>query len=223
MQYLLTPMNSHPDLGLGVSAEAFKEAADDLEKKSGLLTHLPRFYLQRHACELFLKSLIVLLEVKFVEKATVETVIRSLSREHGLKILFDRFQSVLVQNQKWLKENTRTDWTLPENIGQTVDQIDAIDPNSTYFRYPVTKDRESDRRKDHSKASTPSKVSKKMRSSKSGRKVLALVVENQKGEIEKLYEFGEQPDTRLAGALHTLTNVLSGAHTATRIELYKGF
>jgi hypothetical protein len=69
MQYLLTPLHTHVDFGFGRTGDAFKAAADKLEAessaRSGVMhAHLPINYLRRHAVELYLKSIIVIVHTK---------------------------------------------------------------------------------------------------------------------------------------------------------------
>jgi hypothetical protein len=59
MNYLLTPLHKHADLGFGATAHSYKEAADYLEVNGAELVHfnghLPINFLRRHAIELYLK------------------------------------------------------------------------------------------------------------------------------------------------------------------------
>src|SRR5690554_3997430 len=67
MLYMFTPLEEHPDKGFGAMADSFEEAAKILSKSENTLekAHLPINYLRRHAIELFLKSIIILLHTKF--------------------------------------------------------------------------------------------------------------------------------------------------------------
>jgi len=59
LNILITPPEKHFDRGLGISAWHFRDAANELlmsEKSRDLVS--PIGYLQRHAIELYLKSLI---------------------------------------------------------------------------------------------------------------------------------------------------------------------
>ncbi len=63
MNYLLTPLHVHPDLGFGATADSYKDAADYLEENSQrnhFNGHLPINFLRRHAAELYLKSAIII-------------------------------------------------------------------------------------------------------------------------------------------------------------------
>jgi hypothetical protein len=58
MNYLITPPNTHYYGGLGITAYHFRNSAEILKNHSeSRIDILPLCYLQRHAIELFLKSL----------------------------------------------------------------------------------------------------------------------------------------------------------------------
>ena len=63
MNYLLTPLHKHADLGFGGTADSCKHAADYLEANGAELAHfnghLPINFLRRHAIELYFKSAII--------------------------------------------------------------------------------------------------------------------------------------------------------------------
>jgi hypothetical protein len=65
MQYMLMPLEAHFDGGLGATGDAFEEAAKKLAESAAELPsshpHLPINFLHRHAVELYLKSMIVVM------------------------------------------------------------------------------------------------------------------------------------------------------------------
>jgi hypothetical protein len=72
MKYLFLPLSQHCDDGLGATAEAFEDSAKLLINNAAEISHchykIPVCYLYRHAIELYLKSVTVILIVRRVTK-----------------------------------------------------------------------------------------------------------------------------------------------------------
>lgn len=147
----------HFDKGLGISAWHFRDAAKVLTNSEGNKDLLsPIGYLQRHAIELYLKSLIYILHnkynVPFGDNFNIETPAilvngkwRPMSNTHNLDDLYSYFKSIYDANFDKLPKTT--DWTLPESLGRQIKLVSGYDPKSTYFRYPKAASASQDQKK----------------------------------------------------------------------------
>lgn len=157
LNILITPPETHFDKGLGISAWRFRDAANVLnsfENGNDLLS--PIGYLQRHAIELYLKSLIYILHKKyrvpFGESFSLDNPAilvndrwRPMSNTHNLDYLYNYFKSVYDANADKLP--VTTDWTLSDSLGKQIKLISGYDPKSTYFRYPKAASASQDQKK----------------------------------------------------------------------------
>ncbi|MGH9638275.1 MAG: hypothetical protein ACRD72_25860, partial [Candidatus Angelobacter sp.] len=68
MLWMMMPLEEHYNDGFGAVGDAFRRAAETLNKNNSdgpmLWSHLPEIYLLRHAVELFLKSGIIIMHRK---------------------------------------------------------------------------------------------------------------------------------------------------------------
>lgn len=157
MNILITPPEMHFDRGLGISAWHFRDAAKVLinsENNRDLLS--PIGYLQRHAIELYLKSLIYILHKKynicFGDNFSLDNPAilvngkwRPMSNTHNLNDLYSYFKSIYESNFERLPK--RTDWTLESSLENKIKLISGYDPKSTYFRYPQATNENQDHKK----------------------------------------------------------------------------
>lgn len=157
MNILITPPEMHFDKGLGISAWQFRDAAkvlNDFENNRDLLS--PISYLQRHAIELYLKSLIYILHKKYSiffgdnfgldnPAILVNGKWRPMSNTHNLNDLYSYFKSIYDSNFERLPKTT--DWTLSPSLEKQIKLISGYDPKSTYFRYPQATSENQDQKK----------------------------------------------------------------------------
>lgn len=158
MNILITPPETHFDSGLGISAWNFRSAAKTLkssdDQSSGML---PICYLQRHALELYLKSLIYILHKKFsipfgdgfdLEKPAIQVndKWKALSSTHNLTDLYGHFTNIFSSSLVNMPHSS-TDWTLPAELNTQINLINGYDPKSTYFRYPKATNQSLDGKK----------------------------------------------------------------------------
>ncbi len=157
MNILITPPETHFDKGLGISARYFRDAAKvliDSDNSKDLLS--PIGYLQRHALELYLKSLIYIFHKKYNipfgddysldnPAIFVNSKWRLMSSTHNLDDLYSYFKSIYDSNFECLPKTT--DWTLPDTLSKQIKLISGYDPNSTYFRYPKAASSSQDQKK----------------------------------------------------------------------------
>ncbi|MEK2099267.1 hypothetical protein WOB89_22985 [Vibrio parahaemolyticus] len=157
MNILVTPPEMHFDKGLGISAWRFRDAAKvliDSGNSKDLLS--PIGYLQRHALELYLKSLIYILHKKYniafggdfsLDNPAIfaNGKWRPMSNTHNLDDLYSYFKSIYDSNFENLPKTT--DWTLSDTLGKQIKLISGYDPKSTYFRYPKAASASQDQKK----------------------------------------------------------------------------
>jgi hypothetical protein len=160
MLYMLMPLDRHFDRGFGAMADAFKNAADALETSEeasakALNGHLPISFLYRHSIELYLKSAIIIFHRKFKlpygplsydgePHVLMETKWKPLYRIHALQPLYSYFRKLFADHAEYLSAHTGTDWTFPDELSGWIQIIEATDPTSTFFRYPITANRDKD-------------------------------------------------------------------------------
>lgn len=171
MNILITPPESHFDRGLGISAWHFRDAANALlgsEKKRDLLS--PIAYLQRHAIELYLKSLIYILhrkyKIPFGDNYNLETPAifvndkwRPLSNTHNLADLYNYFKIIFAQYLESLPDTV--DWTISQTLEENINLVSGYDPKSTYFRYPESSNQSQDGKKIYNSANRSRQHSQK--------------------------------------------------------------
>jgi hypothetical protein len=157
MNILITPPETHFDRGLGISAWRFKDAANiliDAGNTNDLVS--PIGYLQRHAIELYLKSLIFILHKKynidFGDDFSLDNPAisangkwRPFSNTHNLSDLYGYFRTIFDSHFDMLPKST--DWTISEKLKNQIDPVSGYDPKSTYFRYPKASSESQDEKK----------------------------------------------------------------------------
>jgi len=227
MNYLITPPNTHYDGGLGITAYNFSNAADILkENESSTNGILPLCYLQRHAIELFLKSVIVILHKKFevpygegfsIEKPAIKVKDKwvLLSKTHNLCDLYQHFKSIYIKVMDKLPKSTC--WELPEDIDDKINLISGSDPKSTYFRYPEATNTVQDAKK--SAIKTESLESMQKNASESGVPFKCVLMLDQNENVVDSYNLNSSPLPNILKALEELNEFFNGVHAAFRFEL----
>jgi len=234
--YMFMPLDKHIDGGFGVTAEAFKEAAEKLAEgeQEDIFTHshLPINFLYRHAVELYLKSVIIVIHRSLGlsyggKPADLEPhVLREgkwlpIYRVHSVGTLYAYFKSLVMDNKEAIDKVAQTDWSaVPPELDEAIAVIDKADSGSTYFRYPITQDPSADQEKSSWKDVPHTEV---FRSMKPGAKpVKAFLVLDEDDQIVNSYQYDHEPLRHLREALRKATELLSGAHTGLRMELAGG-
>ena len=239
MNYFLMPLDAHADSGFGAIAEAFRDAAKTLREakpKAAFFEHLPQSFLFRHAVELFLKSEIVILHRKLSLPYGTKTpddipMIQEGSkwipmfRVHSIGVLFSHWRSLIDSRLNELKDMTKykCDWTVDSGADQWASVIDAIDPRSTYSRYPSMRDPDEDRSKSPFKETAKEDLFPQ--NAPPERAIMALVVEDQDREFVRAYvnEKNEEQDKEYLTALESMCEMLFNYHAMMRFELTDGF
>src|SRR4051794_12498097 len=121
MLWELTPLPKHYDFGLGTMGAAFEEAAQCLEEvvetKRFLNWTLPACFLRRHAIELFLKSMLVILERRFAGVSGLEEIRilvkgkpQALTSIHSIGDLYNGLKEKLTIYETRWRPLCRTEW-----------------------------------------------------------------------------------------------------------------
>lgn len=191
---------------------------------------LPLCYLQRHAVELFLKSLIVILHKKYKvaygqgfspEKPAIKFHGKwiSLSSTHNLLDLFNYFQEIFTALTPKLP--TRTDWSLASDIEEKIKLISGSDPKSTYFRYPESTNRVQDSKKSSIQPEAIESILGKVSRSKEPVKCTLLLDEND--NLIQAYNLNHSPIPNILASLEYLGEYFYNMHAAFRFEITNGF
>jgi len=230
LNILITPPESHFDRGLGISAWHFRDAANELlksDKKRDFLS--PISYLQRHAIELYLKSLIYILHRKyhipFGEGFSLETPAiqvngkwRPLSNTHNLSDLYKYFLSIFRGCIELLPKTT--DWTVSDKLTDQINFVSGYDPKSTYFRYPEASSKSQDRKKSTIQPMDLDNALEKF-SSGSSKPIKYSVVLDSESNMVATYNLTPEPIEDVRNTLLEILDYINSLHCAFLEELTK--
>jgi len=231
--YYFTPFSSHIDNGFGAMADAFIEAAEQLSgsDRKFFNQHLVINFLYRHACELYLKSAILIVHRRFklpfgenenYEEPSIYFNGKwiKIYHTHSIKKLYSYFIDLL--NKVKDKLPSRTDWSsIPDDLKDCIDQIEQADENSTYFRYPVSGKEELNKNKSSFKVSSLDEFFKKIHNQKEKKKFFLLF--NDENSLRNTYKYDRIPLKEIGKSLVKAGNILSSIHFALRAELLGGY
>ena len=233
MNYLMTPLHKHADLGFGATADSYKDAADTLKangaEHSHFNGHLPINFLRRHAIELYLKSGIIIfhrvLKLPFGEKPWDSdpmvrisgTMWRPLYKTHSIKTLHNYFFQLFIEHTDFLVSNTRTNWNFPPELADQINTVELFDPDGTHARYPVTKDAAIDQVKSSIAERSCDEILARMKEEK--KPVKAFLMVNDDSEIVQSFSLNSDPMPELTAALKAVAEMLHDCHAAMRGEL----
>ncbi|RIX60046.1 hypothetical protein D3P08_00170 [Paenibacillus nanensis] len=238
-KYMLSSIDTHADKGFGVTAEAFKKAADHLcnsDFKEGMLVQgeMPVLYLYRHSIELFLKSLIMHIHEEL--SITYMNVTASGNHQflvndkgkplyiencHSLKLLFEYFCKIIKENEERLRtQASKASWLITGRIRGYMKSIYELDDKSDYFRYPISRDQSKDKAK-YSMKKIKNKDFGRLTKSVGGKVIFAT--KNGSGELKDIYMKDENVLNEMTTALRNTADFFSGFHIMTRMELCNGW
>lgn len=232
MLWEFTPLNKHYDFGFGAMADAFEEASQRIEtavqENRFLNWALPVCFLRRHAIELFLKSMLVILERRcggvsgLAEiKISVEGKLRPLTSIHGVGSLYNHLKERLLLHEKAWRPLCRTDWLdFPPELDAWILEIDSADKKGTFFRYPDPGDPQRDEGKSMFQSSSIETLLTSM--GPDFIPGITALIEDDEGAVEKVYTEGRDVLARELEALRGATTLLSAANFGLRTELAHG-
>jgi hypothetical protein len=230
--YYFMPLDSHFDRGYGVIGDAYLEAADELAKveanEQRLHAHLPTNYLYRHAVELYLKSMIVMMHTAFEISTNTPAPKPPRVLLHGKSWRFDKVHTVgglwdclnrlMKKHKVALQATSNTNWSELEECEPWLNEIDAVDLTGTLQKYPTSGNEAADRQKASFKPMTDELLNNVL---SSGAYVKALVLENADGSSNS-YMLDSSPTKELRETILQCVKLLSNAHFGMRCELGKG-
>ena len=237
--YMMAPLEEHYDDGFGAVGEAFLRAAELLGKASDgkpiFLEDLPEIFLLRHAIELFLKSGIIImhrrLRLPFGPEPssspkpfllTASGAWKTLYKTHDLAELYWYWKKLLVDHNEALTTCMKftTDIGVPPELDRWIDTLGALDPNSDYFRYPVSKNRTADKEKSPFKEVPMPEL---FPSETTDEKVHALVTKDSDGNWLRAFKHDRSTNKEIGEAAHNAARELSNFHAMMRFEFTGGW
>lgn len=248
MKYLLTGIDTHPDFGFGITAEAYRESAECLLLNKDKILSLPQRempinFLYRHSIELYLKSLIIImhraLNLPYGDEPSesdkpmilVNGQWQILFSCHMIDELYSYWVDQLLNKKaSELKEKAmKGDWREYKVVSDLIPLIVKYDRDSSFFRYPVTKktkqlDKEKHTMKPMSKVALkgmPYTVSvPKERSRKGG---VYLVFKDEDNQIVNGFQMDNNVLPEVTAALKKASEYLNGIHVQARCILCDGY
>lgn len=247
MNYLLTAIELHPDKGFGVTADAYYKSAEHLLQHPfehydmTQQAEMPQNYLYRHAIELYLKSLIIIFH-------------RTLRIDYG-NVPFDSDEPEMLSDGQWRKLytchfidklyaywldnlllphaehlNTRAplgEWIETPKVTSLFALLAQYDRDSSYFRYPITKNSSLDPKKYTMQKFKTGSVTDFMRDIQEGkdgdskRSFTMFLLDDEENVVEA-FRHAERvlPDVR--DALKEVAFYFNCVHTMTRCTLCGG-
>lgn len=239
MQYLLTPLYTHIDFEFGRTDDVFRAAADKLEEEDSYrrgIGHeqLPINYLRRHALELYLKSAIVIIHGRLglpygEMRATGEPFAfvrdkwRPIQGVHSVRDLWNYLARLFQDEKVFFDSVSRVDWSFPSELDGWIEEIERLDPRSTFFRYPNPRTPSDDRPKAAMASGSPLEIAKRVKqSSDQGPKQFIVLMDNDDGEVVKSYYYAGEPLAHFARTPKAAVEMFHGLHAATRAEVCGG-
>lgn len=231
------PLERHFDGGFHATGDAFKAAAEKLSENPDRMgfasnAHLPINYLYRHAIELYLKSMVLIL-TRVIEKSNVPldpTKVKvqvhkdkPLTSVHSLNVLRDELQRLVTANANEIARLTPRDWNVPQDVRDWIDTIEQHDAGSTFSRYPSSKSVFDDVKSSFQPVELET-LTNKMNEKKTEEKgQIALLMKNDDGEIVEAFSMQEEILPELRKALVEAATALSGAAFGFQAELVEGY
>ncbi len=223
--FTFMPLHRHFDGGFGAIGDAFKEAGDQLGKipASDMHKHLPATYLYRHAIEMYLKSMIVIIHKKFDASSKQPQVLfrrkwRAFDTVHTLAGLWDCLKSLMDEHANALKSTSLASWDELDACADWLRLIDTDDPSGTLLKYAASGNEIADRDKESFKAMSDVLIEKTRASDKF---VKALILEDSAGSVEA-FMLDYSPIYDLQVTISKCVDFLSTAHFSLRCELTNG-
>lgn len=230
----MTPLDTHIDGGFGAMADSFMKAAQNLfqdEDKSFSNKHLPTNFLYRHAIELYLKSIIIVvhssLGLAYGPHSEPHIFLirsnkwKSITTVHSIKDLYQYFEDLMSQNKQAITDITHNNWAdIPSKLKDAIADVAQVDDTSTYFRYPSMEDAQAN---NHKSAWQETSFVENNKSNTAKDKPIKVFVEvSDQGEVEHIYKFNFDPIKQISESVQTAAAILEGAHLGLRVELANG-
>lgn len=199
---------------------------------------MPVLYLYRHSSELCAKSLILIMHRKLnisfglnkdqLPDCKNPSIYNNKKEEwvdlykcHDIKVLLDNLIKTVNDNKDLLREVVpHIKWGFKHLNYNDLLVIDKYDFDSTFLRYPVTRDRGKDKKKETFKRFTNLKKIKKRPDNKGS---IILITKDKQGNFVEGFQMVDDVLNDLEKSLKEVVMFLNGYHIMTRIELLEGW
>ena len=247
MNYIFTGIELHPDLGFGITADSYYKSAEHLMNNHyeyydiTQQVEMPQNFLFRHSIELYLKSLIIIFHKKLnlnygtvdydsnEPEALIDGKWKKLYACHFIDKLYGYWLNhLLLPNIKILEKiASKGDWQEHQPITKLFEIISKYDRDSSYFRYPITKNSALDNKKNTiqkfkatDKLENLIKEIKEKKGNKKGGLTMLMIDEDD--NITEAFHKAENvlPDVR--DALKEVAYYFNAIHIMTRVTLCGG-
>ncbi|MFE4525429.1 hypothetical protein ACFRCQ_25520 [Cytobacillus firmus] len=239
MKYLMTGIEHQLDRGFGINADAFRRAADqlnDLDEYNQQFSpqkHMPVFYLYRHSIELYFKSMIFLFHLELnlpysegSEKPQIyssEGKWRDMDNCHWVDALYWYWSKLIRDNKESLSRVApEGDWRVHPDLKGFIDKIVKYDRDSTFFRYPYSKNQQN---KDEEKYSMRKvdDIQDVFKQASSGKGGFTLLIKDEEDNIKAVYSHDENILKGLLDVFREASSILHSYHIMTRMTLCDGY
>ncbi|WP_442600741.1 hypothetical protein [Paenibacillus sp. KN14-4R] len=140
---------------------------------------------------------------------------------HDIKVLLDNLIKTVNDNKDLLREVVpHIKWGFKHLNYNDLLVIDKYDFDSTFLRYPVTRDRGKDKKKETFKRFTNLKKIKKRPDNKGS---IILITKDKQGNFVEGFQMVDDVLNDLEKSLKEVVMFLNGYHIMTRIELLEGW
>lgn len=248
MKYIMTGIDLHPDFGFGITADSYYKSAEHLMTNHHehyditQQAEMPQNFLFRHSIELYLKSLIIIfhkkLEINYGDnsynsdnpKIEIEDgKWRNLYTCHFIDVLYDYWlNKLLLPNvNKLNKIASKGDWVETKKITELFPIVCNYDKDSSYFRYPITKNSSLDPKKytmQKFKAGSLKEFMEDIQNPKkkiNGGGVIMLLVDDQEN-IKQAFTNEENLLSDVRDGLKELAYYFNCIHVMSRVTLCNG-
>lgn len=246
MKYLLTGIDTHLDFGFGITGESYYDSAEYLFNnkeaiKSLQQKEMPMAFLYRHSVELYLKSLIVIFHKQLQLPYDIEPFDskkpqiltggkwKNLYACHWIDELYNYWlnELLLKHKAKLGKLAPKGEWQEETTISNLFPLIASYDRDSSFFRYPITKNSTLDSKKYTMQHADVKKIQKILSSnpntSKSQQGRVFTLIKNDKGEFVNGFAEEKSVLSDVIQALKKVSSYFNSIHTMTRCTLCDGF
>lgn len=248
MNYIMTGIELHPDFGYGITADSYYKSAEHLMTNHfehyniTQQAEMPQNFLFRHSIELYLKSLIIIFHKKLKmdygdlpfdsDQPKIEIEAgkwRNLNTCHFIDVLYDYWLNrLLLPNVAELKKLApKGDWVETKNISDLFPIVCKYDQDSSYFRYPITKNSTLDVKK-HTmqkfKAGTLEEFMKEIQKPKSDKEKggITMLLVDDNDNITEAFNNKENLLTDVRDGLKEIAFYFHCIHIMTRVTLCGG-
>ena len=243
MLYTLTSIDTHLDFGFGIMGKSYYNSAEFLHKNMEQINdfqqkEMPMNFLYRHSIELFLKFLIVIFHKQLKlpydtepfdsvkPKILIDGKWRELYTCHWIDELYKYWLNELLLKHKEDLEKLapQGEWQEDTNISKCFPLISKFDSDSSFFRYPVTKNTLLDAEKYTMRKIDTQKLedvfSDELNTKDEGeKKRIIMLLKNDEGEIVDGFEKFENVLGNVTEALNKVSYYFICIHAMTRFTL----